>query len=141
VLLGVLLDVALGEFGEGALAALGLLLGRRVLATGYRKHRLGRERARIAEADGVGITDVEPAGATVKGVDRLPGFGSGRLYAQGETVLAGIPDDEGGDLWLDLADEQFGEVQFSKRVSRHDRVFSPANSRLIGDAKLSLTPC
>jgi hypothetical protein len=77
------LHVAFGQLGESARAALGPLLGRRVLAARDRQHRLRRERASVGEPDGTSVAEVQPARAAVVGVDALPRPRSGRLHSDG----------------------------------------------------------
>ena len=94
-MLGVRLDVARGQLGEGAGAALGPLLGRRVLAPGDRQHGLRRQRAGVGQPNGIGVAQVQPARPAVAGIDELPGASAGRLHPDREPALQGVPDQIG----------------------------------------------
>src|SRR5262249_34242235 len=108
-LAGILLDVAPGQIGKRASAALGALLGRRVFAARNREHGLGRERAGVGEPDGVGVAEMQPARTAVVAVDALPGLGTSRLHPDGEPALVGVPDQVGLAPELGLLDSQFSE--------------------------------
>jgi hypothetical protein len=114
--LGVGLDVALGQLGEGASAALGPLLGRRVLAPGDREHRLGRERAGVGEADGVGVAQMQPARTTMAAVDHHPRSRAARLYSYGEPTLQRVPHEIGGGLGLELLHAEFSQPLLAGRA-------------------------
>src|SRR5262249_36698725 len=97
--LGVMLDVAFGQLGERARAALGPLLGRWVLAPGDGKHGLRRQRAGVGEPDRTDVAEMEPARAAVVGVDRLPGSGTGGLHPDREPTLMRVPNEVGCGPW------------------------------------------
>jgi hypothetical protein len=107
-LLGVLVDVLGGQFGEGAGAALGLLLRRRIAAPCHLQHRLSRERAGIGETDGVGVAESIPAWPTVAAVDAVPRSGAGRLHPQHQAGLLRIPDQVRGGVGTLALDDQLG---------------------------------
>ena len=73
LLLGVLLDVARGQFLERAFGAVGLTFGRRVLALGDLKHDPAGQLAGVGQTDGVGRAEAVPARAAVERIDDLPG--------------------------------------------------------------------
>ena len=73
MLLGVLLDIARRQFLERPLAALGLLLRSRVLATGDGEHRRGGEHPGVGEAD-------KPAAKAEQDAAAPPANASDRLF-------------------------------------------------------------
>jgi hypothetical protein len=118
MLLGVFLDITLGEIGKCPSTALGLALGHRVATLGDGQHRLGGQPARVAQCDGVGVAEIEPARATVAAIDRVPAFFTGRLYTQRQPVLVGVPDQVRARLRAGFAHGKLGETALTGCVFR-----------------------
>jgi hypothetical protein len=142
VLLGVLLDVALGQLGEGAGAALGLLFGGGIAALGDGEHRLGRHVTGVGEANGIGTAKVQPARPTVAAVDALPGLRAGRLHLQSQVRLLRVPNQVGallgfGLLYGQLLQALLAHCPLVALINRHVRR-PPTNAQLIFRAKLKL---
>ena len=118
MLLGVLLEVALSQFGKRAGATLGLALGRRILTADDVEHHLGGELAGVGQSDRVGVAEVVPADAIAQAIDDVPALAAGGLHADGEAMLTVVPDNVRRGRGLEAADGELGELGLAHRNPR-----------------------
>jgi hypothetical protein len=123
VLLFDMLSVALHQFRERVAAALGLPLGKRVLAANDVEHDLCRDLASIGQTDDTSAADVDPARLAVKTIHGFEGLLVAGLDAQAQAALISIPHCESSSLTANCPDESVGQL-LTAGGSRRQSIFA-----------------